>query len=174
MPKTELHTQLEAWEREVKRAWEEVGTVKADLMRLAGELRLTKKSQETLEGHAAALEEACSHISREGKTVRIERDKLEKEMETQKVRQKKKVEKDREKLELEKAKAESLQHAASKKCEKEKERRKNVERRVKKLDMFRLQAVRNKELRKLVLDKDYSKVPHHKWSSWFRDRIAQV
>jgi chromosome segregation ATPase len=68
LPKTELHTQLEAWEREVERAWDEVVTVKAELMRLAGELRLTKKSHKSLEGHAQALEEACSHISREGKT----------------------------------------------------------------------------------------------------------
>ena len=174
LPKTELHTQLEAWEREVERAWDEVGNVKAELMRLAGELRLTKKSHKSLEGHAQALEEACSHISREGKTVRIERDKLEKDMETQKVRQEKRVQIDKEKFELEKAKAESLQNQASHMCEKEKKRRKNVEGRVKQLDKFRLQAVRNKKLRKLVFDKDYSKVPHHKWPSWFRVRIAQV
>jgi hypothetical protein len=77
-------------------------------------------------------------------------------------------------LELEKAKTESLQNAASTMCEKEKKRRQNVEKRVKKLDKFRVQAVRNKEVRKLVFDKDYSKVPHHKWPSWFRVRIAQV
>ncbi len=120
MPKTELHTQLEAWKREVERAWDEVGTVKAELMHLGGELRLTKKSHKSLEGHAQALEEACSHISKEGKTVRIERDKLEKEMDTQKVRQEKRVQKDKEKFEVEKAKAESLQNQASKMCEKEK------------------------------------------------------
>ncbi len=41
LPKTELHTQLEAWEREMERAWEEVGNVKAELMRVAAELRGT-------------------------------------------------------------------------------------------------------------------------------------
>jgi hypothetical protein len=46
LPKTELHTQLEAREREVERAWGEVGTVKAELMRR--ELRVTKKSHESL------------------------------------------------------------------------------------------------------------------------------
>ena len=95
-------------------------------------------------------------------------------METQKAKQEKRVQKDKEKFDLEKAKAESLQNQASHMCEKEKKRRKNVEGRVKQLDKFRLQAVRNKELRKLVFDKDYSKVPHHKWPSWFRVRIAQV
>jgi hypothetical protein len=53
LPKTELHTQLiEAWEREMERAWEEVGNVKAELMRVAAELRQTKKSHGSLEGHA--------------------------------------------------------------------------------------------------------------------------
>jgi hypothetical protein len=61
MPKTELHTQLKAWEREMERAWQEVGNVKAELMRVAAELRQTKKSHDSLEDvHAQALEEACS------------------------------------------------------------------------------------------------------------------
>jgi hypothetical protein len=93
LPKTELHIQLEAWEGELKRAWEEVGNVKAELMRQAGELRRTKRSHESLEGHTStqALEQACSHISREEKTARKERDKLEKEMETQNVKQEKRL-----------------------------------------------------------------------------------
>ncbi len=82
-------------------------------------------------------------------------------METQKLRREKRVQKDKEKFELEKAKAESLQNQASHMCEKEKKRRENVERRVKQLDKFRLQAVRNKELRKLVFNTPHPHVIFH-------------
>jgi hypothetical protein len=143
-------------------------------MRQAGELRLTKKSHESLEGHAQALEQACSHISREGKIARKERDNFENEMETQNVRQEKRLQKEREKLKIEKAKAESLQNQAIEKSEKEKKRILKVKGRMKKLDKFRLQAVRNKELRSLMFEKDYSKVLQCKWPCWFRLRIVQV
>ena len=174
LPKTELHTQLEAWEKEVERAWEEVGNVQTELQRVAGELRQTKRTHKSLEEHAQALELACSLNFTTGKTARIERDKLEKDMEKQKVRHGKMVQIERQKLELQKANADSLQVQASKMTEKEITRRKHVQERVKKLDKFRLRAKRQKEQRKLMFDKDYSKVPHHKWPAWFRDKISQV
>ena len=74
LPKTELHTQLEAWEKEVERAWEEVGNVQTELQRVAGELRQTKRTHKSLEEHAQALELACSLNFTTGKTARIERD----------------------------------------------------------------------------------------------------
>ena len=60
LPKTELHTQLEAWEKEVERAWEEVTKVKKELLRVAGELRQTQKTHKSLDEHAQALELVCS------------------------------------------------------------------------------------------------------------------
>ena len=158
LPKTELHTQLEAWEKEMERAWEEVGNVKAELMRVAAELRQTKKSHESLEGHAQALEEACRRVSREGKKAGTDRDRLEKEIETQKGRQEKRLQKEREQLELEKSKAESCQAQASKTNEIERQRRKKSESKVKKLDKFRLRASRYVDLRKKLHNKDYSQV----------------
>ena len=158
LPKTELHTQLEAWEREMERAWEEVGNVKAELMRVAAELRQTKKSHESLEGHAQALEEACRRVSREGKKAGTDRDRLEKEIETQKGRQEKRLQKERQQLELEKSKAESCQAQASKTNEIERQRRKKSESKVKKLDKFRLRASRYVDLRKKLHNKDYSQV----------------
>jgi hypothetical protein len=158
LPKTELHTQLEAWEREMERAWEEVGNVKAELMRVAAELRQTKKSHESLEGHAQALEEACRRVSREGKKAGTDRDRLEKVIETQKGRQEKRLQKEREQLELEKSKAESCQAQASKTNEIERQRRKKSESKVKKLDKFRLRASRYVDLRKKLHNKDYSQV----------------
>ncbi len=83
MPKTELHTQLEAWENEVERAWEEVTQVKKELLRVAGELRQTQRTHKSLDKHAQALELVCSLNFKEGKTARLERDKLRDELKTQ-------------------------------------------------------------------------------------------
>jgi hypothetical protein len=142
----------------MERAWKEVGNVKAELMRVAAELRQTKKSHDSLEGHAQALEEACRRVSREGKKAGIDRDRLEKEIETQKRRQEKRLQKEREQLQLEKSKAESFQAHASKTNEIERQRRKKSESKVKKLDKFRLRASHYVDLRKKLHNKDYSQV----------------
>jgi hypothetical protein len=97
-------------------------------------LRQTKRTHKSLEEHAKALELACSLNFAKGKSARIERDKLEKDIKSQKVRHGKMVQKVRKRLELQKANAESLQVQASKMTEREITRRKHVQERVKKLE----------------------------------------
>jgi hypothetical protein len=187
LPKTELHTQLEAWEKEVERAWEEVTKVKKELLRVAGELRQTQRTHKSLDEHAQALELVCSLNFKEGKTARLERDKLRDELKTQNLRQEKVIEKERGMLCAERKKADRLevklrdelktqnlrQNKVIEKergmlsAEREKAERLEIKmreqkaissRREDKVEKFRLQAKRSDDRRRRQFEKDYSKV----------------
>jgi hypothetical protein len=187
LPKTELHTQLEAWEKEVERAWEEVTKVKKELLRVAGELRQTQRTHKSLDEHAQALELVCSLNFKEGKTARLERDKLRDELKTQNLRQEKVIEKERGMLCAERKKADRLEvklrdelkthnlrqnkviekEGGMLSAEREKAERLEIKmreqkaissRREDKIEKFRLQAKRSEDRRRRQFEKDYIKV----------------
>jgi hypothetical protein len=93
----------------------------------------------------------CSLNFKEGKTARLERNKLRDELKTQNLRQEKVIEKERGMLSAERQKAERLEI-------KMREQKAISSRREDKVEKFRLQAKRSEDRRRRQFEKDYSKV----------------
>lgn len=184
-PKSELHVQLEAWEEQVERAWEEVKRVKEQLLGAVTKLRESSCRLVNMEAHASALEQAVRSIAREGKKEREGRIEAEKKLEharEKRLRSESGWENtvDEAKSAVANAKAdlesaakerrrleEELQSVLRRHSEADEKHRQRVRqlravknRRVAELEKFRLQAKRLKVARKQAHEKDYSKVPH--------------